>query len=185
MLNLHAILPRSRANGPGVRFAVWFQGCRLSCTGCFNPATHAFEPLVQMTVEALVERIVAQGAAVEGITLSGGEPMEQAECLLRLVADVRNATALSILLFSGYTLAEIQVMPRGPDILSHVDVLIAGRYDETRRLARRLRGSANQSIHLLTDRYTMSDIEATPPAEIRIDPSGAVTISGIAPPERT
>ena len=65
MLNLHAILPRSRANGPGVRFAVWFQGCHLNCPGCFNPSARTFEPRVHMTVEAMVERIVAQGAEIQ------------------------------------------------------------------------------------------------------------------------
>ena len=38
---IHAIEPRSRANGPGVRFVVWLQGCTLGCPGCFNPSTHA------------------------------------------------------------------------------------------------------------------------------------------------
>ena len=38
---IHAIEPRSRANGPGARFVVWLQGCTLGCPGCFNPATHA------------------------------------------------------------------------------------------------------------------------------------------------
>ena len=37
---IHAFEPRSRANGPGARFVVWFQGCTLGCPGCFNPTTH-------------------------------------------------------------------------------------------------------------------------------------------------
>ena len=39
-IRVHAVEPRSRANGPGARFVVWFQGCTLGCAGCFNPTTH-------------------------------------------------------------------------------------------------------------------------------------------------
>ena len=38
---LHAVAPRSAANGPGVRYVVWSQGCALRCPGCFNPKTHS------------------------------------------------------------------------------------------------------------------------------------------------
>lgn len=182
MLNLHALLPHSRANGPGVRLVLWLQGCTLGCPGCFNPATHAPEPQWQVPVEDLVGRIVAEAQAIDGITLSGGEPLQQPEALLALLAAIRTRTTLSVLLFSGYTLLEIRQMPLGPAILAHVDVLIAGRYVQTRRLAHGLRGSANKTVHLLTDRYTLEDIEHVPLAEVSIDTAGNILLSGIDPP---
>jgi anaerobic ribonucleoside-triphosphate reductase activating protein len=63
-----------------------------------------------------------------------------------------------------------------------VDVLIAGRYVQARRLALGLRGSANQTVHLLTARYTLEDIAQVPAAEVWIDAAGTVSISGITPP---
>ncbi|MBI2875876.1 MAG: radical SAM protein [Candidatus Tectomicrobia bacterium] len=153
MLNLHAIWPRSRANGPGIRTALWFQGCTLECPGCFNPATHSSEPRWMVDVDELAEQIVVDERALEGITISGGEPLQQPEALLRLLSAVRTRTKLSLLLFSGYTMAEIRRMPLGPPILDRVDVMIAGRYAQAHRLARGLRGSSNQTVHLLTGRY--------------------------------
>ena len=182
MLNLHALMPRSHANGPGVRTVIWFQGCTLGCPGCFNPATHAPTPQQHIPVAALVERLIADAPAIEGITISGGEPLQQSDALLRLLSAVRMHTTLSVLLFSGYTLREIRQMPYGPQLLAHVDVLIAGRYVQTRRLAHGLRGSANKTVHLLTDRYTLEDLEHVPPAEVWIDAQGHISISGIAPP---
>ena len=182
MLNLHALMPRSHANGPGVRAVIWFQGCTLGCPGCFNPATHASAPQQQIPVAALVERLIADAPAIEGLTISGGEPLQQSEALLRLLSAVRARTTLSVLLFSGYTLSEISQMPLGSAILAQVDVLIAGRYVQTRRLAHGLRGSANKTVHLLSDRYTLEDIERVPPAEVWIDAEGNISISGIAPP---
>jgi anaerobic ribonucleoside-triphosphate reductase activating protein len=94
------------------------------------------------------------------------------------------APRLSVILFSGYTLPEITSLPKGRDILSYVDVLIAGRYDQTRRIATGLRGSTNKTVHLLTDRYSFQDIEVTPDAEVIVGSDGSTTISGIAPPQR-
>jgi len=182
MLNLHAILPRSRANGPGVRFAVWFQGCSLQCPGCFNPDTHPFEPRLSVTPGELVERLAHEQTDIEGITISGGEPFEQADGLLALVAGIKERTGLSVILFSGYALPEVEAMPLGRDILSCVDVLLAGRYDSTCRIAHGLRGSANQTIHLLTSRYTLADIQSTPDAEVILNPDGSASTSGISPP---
>jgi len=181
-LNIHSILPRSRANGPGSRTAIWFQGCPLHCPGCFNPDTHPFEPRILISAEALAEQLVADQGKIEGLTISGGEPFEQAAGLLNLLSRVRAATPLSILVFSGYTLSELKNMPLGSAILAHIDVLIDGRYNATRHLARGLRGSANQRIHLLTDRYRLEELQQTPPAEVHIDATGHLHISGIRPP---
>ena len=173
--------PRSRANGPGTRFVIWFQGCSLGCPGCFNPGTHAPGTGSRHTVDELVAQIVAQGDAIEGITLSGGEPFEQPDAALALVSAVRARTGLSILIFSGYTIEEIRELPRGPAILALIDVLVDGRYEARQRLGRGLRGSANQRIHWLGDRYRAADVEATPEAEIRIDARGQVVLTGVDP----
>ena len=181
IVHVHAREPRSRANGPGCRFVIWFQGCSLGCAGCFNPNTHTPESGERHTVGSLLTDIVAQGPAIEGITLSGGEPMEQPDAALALVRAVRAKTELSILMFSGYAIDEIRAMQTGPETLDHMDVLIDGRYEAPQRLGRGLRGSHNQHIHLLTDRYSRDQVEATPEAEIRIDSAGNVTLTGVNP----
>jgi anaerobic ribonucleoside-triphosphate reductase activating protein len=176
VIRVHAVELRSRANGPGARFVVWFQGCTLGCAGCFNPATHAATGK-GIAVADLVAQIPAD---VEGISLSGGEPLQQPEAAAELLAAAR-ARGLSTLAFSGYTLEEIRALPHGPSVLAHLDVLVDGRYVAAKRLASGLRGSANQQIHLLTERYRRSDVEATPVAEIRIGPTGEVVLTGVDP----
>lgn len=175
-VRVHAVELRSRANGPGSRFVVWFQGCSLGCAGCFNPATH---PAMGNGID--VADLAAQiPADVEGISLSGGEPLQQAEAAAALL-DAARARGLSTLAFSGYTLEEIRGLPGGSEVLARLDVLIDGRYVAPRRLASGLRGSANQQIHVLTDRYRRSQVEATPVAEIRIGPTGEVVLTGVDP----
>jgi anaerobic ribonucleoside-triphosphate reductase activating protein len=178
-VRVHAIEPRSRANGPGTRFVVWLQGCTLGCPGCFNPATHDAAGGRAATVAELADQL-ATTRGIEGLSLSGGEPLEQPEAAVALL-DAARALGLSTLAFSGYTLAEIRALPHGPDVLARLDVLIDGRYVAGERLATGLRGSANQRIHLLTSRYSLADVEATPVAEIRIAPGGDVVLTGVDP----
>ena len=181
VLRLHHFLPRSRANGPGVRAVLWVQGCWLGCPGCFNPDTHVFTGGERVPVDDLWRRLVALRASIEGLTISGGEPLQQRRALLALLRRVRYETPLSVVLFTGYTWDEVQRMPEAEALLSCVDVLIAGRYDAAQRLARDLCGSANKTVHVLTDRYTMADVQAVPLAEVIITEVGEVIVSGIDP----
>lgn len=181
VLRIHHFLPHSCANGPGVRAVLWVQGCSLACPGCFNPDTHTFVGGERVPAHDLFQRLAELSASIEGLTISGGEPLQQRRALLACLRRVRRETSLSIVLFTGYTWGEVQRMPEAETLLSCVDVLIAGRYDATQRLARDLRGSANKTVHLLTDRYTMADLQAVPLAEVIITATGEVVVSGIDP----
>lgn len=182
-VDLHAVMEPSRANGPGRRRVIWFQGCDLGCRGCFNPETHAFGAGLRRPVSALIDETAAAAGQLDGLTISGGEPFRQPQALLALVIGVRARTDLSILVFSGFRRREIEGRALGPDILDHVDVLVAGRYIPSRHQGDGLLGSANQRVHLLTDRHSATDIATTPAAEIIIDAAGQVIVSGVAPPD--
>ena len=177
-LRVHAVEPRSRANGPGARFVVWLQGCTLGCAGCFNPTTHDATGGTETSLDALVEQMRASGS--EGLSLSGGEPLQQPHAAAALLEAARSL-GMSTLAFSGYTREEIQQIDGGPKVLALLDVLIDGRYVASERLATGLRGSSNQRIVLLTNRYTLADVEATPTGEVRISPTGDVVLTGVDP----
>jgi anaerobic ribonucleoside-triphosphate reductase activating protein len=182
MLRIHAFEPFSWANGPGLRAVVWVQGCSLGCPGCFNPGTHPFSGGEPVAAAALADRIAALADKVEGLTISGGEPLQQRAGLLELLRRVRRQTALSVLVFTGFTWEEVQAMPEADGLLACMDVLIAGRYDPGQRLARDLRGSANKTVHFLTNRYGPADLLGQPEAEIILGPAGQLRVSGMDPP---
>jgi len=179
VLNLHAVLSSSQSNGPGARYVIWFQGCTLGCGGCFNPETHPSVERLPITVPELMWRIGQVEHRIEGITISGGEPLQQPQGLLNLLRTVRRETKLSTLLFSGFELDEIEPSKLGQAILGELDVLIAGRYQREQHLGTGLGGSSNQKIHLLTNRYTLREVEATLDSEIHIQPGGTVLVTGI------
>lgn len=153
LLNVADIRLRSRVNGPGLRSVVWVQGCTRRCRGCFNPHTHPHEKRHLFDPEQL-GRELASLPDTDGITISGGEPFEQAPACATLASCVR-ATGQSVVVFTGYEFDYLQrcTMPVAKKLLASIDLLIAGPY--VPQLASQgdlWRASTNQTIHLLTDR---------------------------------
>jgi anaerobic ribonucleoside-triphosphate reductase activating protein len=179
-LRIHAWEPASRANGPGLRSVVWVQGCTLGCPGCFNPGTHDPAGGAPRDTADLAAELLARGSAIEGVSLSGGEPFQQPEGMLDLLTRL-DGSGLSRLAFSGYTLTELERQPLGPAILAHLDALVAGRYVAERHVGRALIGSDNQRIHLLTRRHTLAEFARIPPAEFILHADGTLTRTGIGP----
>jgi anaerobic ribonucleoside-triphosphate reductase activating protein len=190
---VHGFVPVSRANGPGRRAVLWFQGCTLNCSGCWNPTSHPFEGVSPTDPNDIIQGVIALHGAgeIEGLTFSGGEPMQQASSLLELIRGLREtgATSLSFGMFTGYTLHELE---RGrfftredcPDkiaiwelIRTHLDFAVMGRYNQLAPVALPLRSSLNQRLQLFTARYQQSDF-GEPIVEVSIGYDGATTVTG-------
>ena len=182
-MRLHYFIPFSRSNGPGSRAVIWVQGCSLGCPGCFNPETQSSKKGRLVNTDQLFERIIKLGHTIEGITVGGGEPLQQMRPLLTLLRRVRKKTNLSVLLFTGYSWEKIEEMKEAPELLHCVDILIAGCYDRVKKVGRNLLGSANQTLHFLSGRYTKKDLKKTPSSEVIITREGKVIMTGIDPPE--
>lgn len=156
------IVPATEAEGPGRRFAIWLQGCPLRCPGCCNPEMLPFAGGEEVSVAVLMEQILSvrqKDESLEGITLLGGEPFAHAGGAAELAARVA-AAGLTVMVFSGYTLNELQAQndEQVNRLLASVDILVDGPYlrdqPETRR---RWIGSANQRVHFLSERCQTDD----------------------------
>ena len=77
-INIAGIMEDSIVDGPGLRTAIFAQGCPRRCEGCHNPESWAFGTGTDMTVQDLFWR-VKKNPLVRGVTFSGGEPFSQAE----------------------------------------------------------------------------------------------------------
>ena len=175
-LRVHGLTVGSRVNGPGRRNVVHTRGCTLACPGCFNPDSHDPEGGAAWEVEALADHLL--GGDPDGISVSGGEPLQQPEALLALLIALRaRREGVSILLFSGYTVEEIRDQPLGPAVLAQLDVLVDGRFEVKAMAEGGLRGSANQRIHLLSPRHRPEEL-ADRSTEILIRPDGTLVLSG-------
>lgn len=180
-LNVAGWQARSLVNGPGARFVLWLQGCGLGCPGCWNPETWSFAPRRLMSVEHLLELLDA-APGVEGITLSGGEPLAQAAALLPFLQAVR-ARGLSVMIFTGHERSELR-SEAVRAVLALTDVLVSGRYVEAERsLLLRWRGSRNQRIDHLTERYRSLGDGEEAIVEVLLDGEGGAQLTGFPPDE--
>jgi len=194
LLGIGARVAVTHAEGPGPRYAIWLQGCSLRCPGCCNP--HLFDAGggEEVRVNDLLAEIAVLRNEIEGVTLLGGEPFEQAEPLVALARGVR-ALGLSIMVFSGYTLEELRARREAATdaLLASIDVLADGRYEApSPEHERQWVGSANQRFHYLTNRYSRA-IERPAPGEplrtveVRLGADGTWSANGwpaFAPPPR-
>ena len=170
MLNVGHTLPNARIYGPGVRFAIWLQGCTLGCKGCWNQQFWPTEGGVLIDVEELVVQI--KNAKVEGITLLGGEPLQQSESVLALIREVKSE-GLSVFLYTGYERKEFT--PTMEECAKLSDIVISGRYIKQKRDPHlRWRGSTNQTIEFPTDRYSSLSISEVREVEVHIGRGNAM-----------
>ncbi len=179
-MRLHEIVPLTHANGPGARACIWVQGCSLACPGCFNPETHDFGTGLLRSVASIAEEICSL-AGIEGVTISGGEPLQQPDALIGLLSLIREHGNLSVIIFSGFDKKELEKMPCLGELRQLVDAIVTGRYVEEKRLAEGLLGSSNQEILLFSERYSLNDFKPIPPAEVIINADGTITLSGVDP----
>lgn len=178
-------------NGPGWRVAIWVQGCRLRCTSvCLNPHFLVADGgyLYEVgEIAAVVERCARQhGQGFEGLSVLGGEPTEQAEGVATLFDAVR-ALGHSTMLYSGHTLETLQASPDAAiaRLLLLTDILVDGPFMAKAYDAQLIwRGSRNQRILPLSDRYDDASIAAAIEAQgksysVMITADGRMSASGL------
>jgi anaerobic ribonucleoside-triphosphate reductase activating protein len=179
----------ARHSGPGLRLIVWVQGCSLLCTRhCLNPHLLKQDGGYHVPASRLIQSLL-RGAQdyseVEGVTVLGGEPFDQAEALAYAFAPLRRA-GLSTMIYTGHTLEDLRAKNAAAvnRLLSLCDILVDGPFvDELYNESLIWRGSSNQRVLLLSRRYTDEDVERAlsmqkRAAAISVGPRGDVMVSG-------
>lgn len=147
------ILSPVHSLGPGDRVCLWTQGCKKRCKGCISSELQPYSGNeIDEDVLAKILIQVARKNNCTGITISGGDPLEQSQALLKLLTLLRNEFD-DILVYTGFELQDIQdglVGIETKKCLDYLDVLIDGKYiDELNYKDCVLRGSSNQNIHFI------------------------------------
>lgn len=153
-IRIAGIVRESIVDGPGLRFAIFSQGCPHKCMGCHNEATHDFSGGYDCELSRILEEI-DKNPLLSGVTFTGGEPFCQPAAFYRLSVDIK-ARNLDIVAYSGYTLEELQGMAEeNADIqklLGMIDYLVDGPFlKDERDLTLEFRGSKNQRLIRMAD----------------------------------
>lgn len=173
---IHSKMESSSANGPGDRAVIWFQGCTLKCPGCWNPDSHDFNSSNYVHPLDIADWVCGL-ADIEGVTFSGGEPMQQAPQLYILLHAIKaRRSDLTFGMYTGYSLRELEQgkwkwrsevedewkkgTPRlWNEICSMMDFAILGRYNKSLETTEKpLCGSSNQEVKFFTEKYKAEDL---------------------------
>lgn len=177
---------RTRCEGPGERYALWFAGCSIRCPGCCNPELFDAQGGELTRVEGIVDAVAQVHAQkqLEGVSVLGGEPFDQGAALVELMSSLRqHLPTLGLIIFSGYSYASLSARPELSRLWSLVDTLIDGPFEATQREAaiggRRYIGSTNQGLVHFSARYRDPELWSGPAqAEVQVDKRGRLSVHG-------
>lgn len=137
------IVPGTTVDGPGLRTAIYFAGCRHRCPGCHNPQSWSEEAGREMEIDDILAVVDENGFDV---TFSGGDPMSQAEELYKLARRIKES-GRNIWCYTGYLYEDVMAHEFMRRVLDYVDVLVDGPFVEARKDRSVLfRGSSNQRL---------------------------------------
>lgn len=172
-ISLYGTVPDSIVDGPGLRYAVFVQGCSHGCPGCHNPESQPAEGGTETTLADLLADIRANGL-VHDVTLSGGEPFEQPEACAALAHELKR-DGYGIWCYTGYLYDDLarRTDPAIVALLDAIDVLVDGPFVESRKsLELKWCGSSNQRlIDVPATRRTGSIVEWQPTSFVPEKPS--------------
>ncbi len=167
-IRLYGLVNDSIVDGPGMRTAIFTQGCPHNCEGCHNPESHDFNGGTVWQLDD-IEKKFANDPLLDGITLSGGEPFAQPAACAELARRAR-ARGLNVWAYTGYTYENLLKMAESDEniaaFLDNVDVLVDGPFVLAERsLDLLFCGSRNQRlIDLKATRESGTVTLYTPPA---------------------
>lgn len=185
MMHIYRFLPRTGAEGPGIRACIWVSGCKHGCKGCFAKHTWDIEAGEKMSVEEVVSRLDKVMDEIDGITFLGGEPFDQAQDLAKVASYIK-AKGKNVISFSGYTYEELLADDEKNVLLKETDLLCDGPYiEQLTDYSRPLLGSKNQRFIYLTDQISKEDMENYHNClEIRVKKNGQTEINGMGDIEK-
>ena len=142
--------------GPGRRAALWTSGCARRCPGCANPELWNRSERQLFTERELAKQLldINRRFGVHRLTLTGGDPAEQADAVATLLEMIRPVYD-DVLMYTGFAIEELPAHV-GEELWMRlaalVDVLIDGPYIEEQNVPEAvLRGSSNQRINYLNE----------------------------------
>ncbi|MGN0580943.1 MAG: 4Fe-4S single cluster domain-containing protein [Ruminococcus sp.] len=181
-MKIHRIIPMTRAEGPGVRMAVWTQGCSQHCKGCFAKDTWDSNGGTEVSLMELSQQVLNVCCKIEGLTILGGEPFEQSEEVAQL-AKFAQEQGLGVITFTGFIYERLLIdnSPGVKMLLQHTDLLIDGEFQmDHSETQRPLVGSSNQRFHYLSERYSPEQLmRYNNRFEFRVLPDGNLSINGM------
>lgn len=181
LLDLHAVAEHVEVLGPGPCAVVWVQYCPLACRGCMSPASWSPRAGVRARLDDVADWLHA--LPVSMLTVSGGEPFEQAGQLAGLVDRLRAGRDWTVTVYSGYLREHLErdLRPGSSELLERIDLLVDGPYREELHAPLLWRGSTNQRLHVMSDRVQLPTSDTPAGVEFELGTDGSFELVGVPP----
>lgn len=153
-LNLAAIVKDSCVDGPGFRQTIFVQGCGHQCIGCHNPDLQGFGGYLVKPTDLATEVFANYKESMNSydeelnITLSGGEPMLQANRLVKMLKALKKLhPKINVWCYTGFTWQEVKASTTMVKLAKQCNVIVDGKFiQELKNPGLIFRGSSNQRI---------------------------------------
>lgn len=161
--------------GPGKRLLLFTQGCSIRCDGCVNSRLWPFGCGKDISAEEILD--ICKNNNVDGITLHGGEPLDQAEAVLGVVRLLKQ-NGFSVILFTGYLKKELSAVQK--QVWDNADIVICGRFVQSKRnIYLQFRGSTNQRVITHKGKYKDYKVcDGETVAVLTLDDAGGLNVKG-------
>lgn len=152
-LRISHYVNETKVLGPFVRSALWVHGCCFDCEGCIAKEMNN-GPYKTVSPSELAE-VFLNIEGVEGITISGGEAFLQAEGLAEMIGLIRSKRDYGVIIYTGFTIEALRAKKDASvdALIELADIIIDGNYVKELDDGQPYRGSSNQRILLISDRY--------------------------------
>ncbi len=137
--------------GPGRRLGIWLQGCSIHCEGCIAPENQPFDDSFMITVDELMSQTADALNETDGVTISGGEPLDQKDALQSLLNEINCRGKNDILIYSGYTKNRVlEILPELPNLTA---ALISEPFVKGDITSAIWKGSENQILAVFSEQH--------------------------------
>ena len=130
MLSILDIIEDTTVDGPGFRTSIYAAGCPNRCPGCHNPESR--DPRAGAELDAAFAREIARkvnaNPLLDGVTLSGGDPLYNPEALLEFLKFLKLRTRANVWCYTGYVYERILKDPARAQCLKYIDTLVDGPF---------------------------------------------------------
>jgi len=139
---------KTQALGPYNRYVIWVQGCLRDCPNCISKDSRSPNEGYEVSTIDLSNDVI-NVSDIEGITISGGEPYLQEAALVDLLKRIKEKRDIGVIIYTGNQFNEIE----RNELTLLSDLVIDGIYIDKLNDGLSLRGSSNQNVNLITNRY--------------------------------
>lgn len=141
--------------GPHDRLGIWVSGCQRRCNGCANPELRERAEEHRISLDAFMKLVKMLPKMPQAVTITGGEPFDQAGELVPLCEWLVSEVSDDILIYTGYTLEQLRAREDADTdhLLELIAALVDGEYKEELNLGNGIKGSENQRLYVLREKY--------------------------------